>query len=137
MGKVGWDAFPIKDRSMSSVSETKKDPYRKLEVIQGEGPTLCIDCVFARSEGGGVWNHPKNFESGKALKRHLTYPTLWRCVGTPQKDVDFVTGRIDMDKVPTCKKQNDGECPWFSEYLEPQEPAELATTKKKPWWKFW
>ena len=118
----------------------KKDPYRKLKVIQDEGPTLCIDCVFARSEELGSWNHPKNFESAKTKKRQLEFPTLWRCVGTPEKQVDFVTGLIDMDKVPKCKQQNNGDCVWFAEYLEPEEPKELEPWEKpreKPWWKFW
>ena len=124
-------------RMHDGAPKDKKDPYRKLEVIQGEGPTLCVDCVYPRTENSGRWIHPKNIEEKDYKDIAFQHASLWRCVGTPNKDIDFVTGLIDMSKVPTCKKHNDGECVWFAEYLEPEKPTDLVPTKKKPWWKFW
>ncbi len=115
----------------------KTDPYRKLEVIQGEGPTLCMDCVHPRYENGGVWHHPKNLEDGYK-KIALCYPGTWRCSGTPDKEINLVTGNLDYEKLPKCEKQNDGSCIWYAEYYEPiEEEAAIAKSREKPWWKFW
>lgn len=111
-------------------------PYRKLLVIQGEGPTICLDCVFARFEHSGPWDHPLNFEDTWA-EFAIAHTRTWRCVGTPDKEVDFLTGGIDMEKLPKCSEQNDGDCPWFSKYTEDKEVVALVTVGKKPWWRFW
>ena len=115
----------------------KEDPYRKLQVVQGEGPTLCIDCVFPRSERRGKWRHPKTLEESSDIEHAMEFSGLWRCVGPPEKIVDFVTGDINMEEMPRCKAQNKGECPWFTEYYDHTTDQNGLVKYKKPWWKFW